>query len=119
LNKRSAVVVGEHTVRGAGFTRKGLTVATGVTGLGATDTAGAPTASSQWATFAKYDIDLGNGRVLTPSGKYTAGVPGATPFTGGLSFDGAFGALALSADAAFNYYGPDHDPGFTLLVEPL
>jgi hypothetical protein len=55
---------------------------------------------------------------LTPSAKYTAGVPGATPFVGGLSFDGTFGAVKLSADAAVNYFNTNTDPGITVLVEP-
>lgn len=122
LNKRSAMVVGEHAVRGVGFSRSGWTVTTGVTGLGAKtlDSTGAliPTPTSQWSTFVKYDYTLGSGRTLTPSAKYTAGVPGATPFTGGLSFDGAFGALNVSSDAAFNYYSSDYTPGFAFLLEP-
>lgn len=118
LNKRTAAVVGEHTLRGAGFSRAGWTVTTGVTGMGNTDTAGAPLPTSQWATFAKYEYPLNERVTLTPSAKYTAGVPGATPFVGGLSFDGIFGAVTLSADAAFNYYSTSTDPGYTVLVEP-
>jgi hypothetical protein len=120
-NKRSAVVVGEHAVRGVGFTREGLTVSTGATGLGAVDTAGNPVPTSQWATFVKYDWSLGaNGSngILTPSAKYIMGVPGATPFVGGLSYDAKFGDIGLSADVAADYYNADYDPGFTVLVEP-
>jgi hypothetical protein len=118
LNKRSAIVVGEHAVRGVGFTRDGWTVSTGATGLGAMDSTG-PIPTSQWATFVKYDYALGNGRTLTPSAKYTAGIPGATPFTGGLSFDGPIGKVSLSADAAVNYYSSDYKPGYTFLIEPM
>src|SRR5690606_21656376 len=81
--------------------------------------AGSPIAATQWSTFAKYDYALAKGMTLTPSAKYTAGVPGATPFVGGVSFDGTFGSLFLSADAAVNYYSSDYDPGLTLLIEPL
>lgn len=105
LHKRSAVVVGEHAVRGAGFSYGDLTVSTGMDG------------AASWSTFAKYDIALGEGMTLTPSGKYTF-VDGATPFVGGLSFDGEFGSVGLSADASFNYYDDVTDPGFTVLVEP-
>src|SRR5690606_29068526 len=118
LNKRTALVVGEHALRGVGISRSGWTVATGATGLGNTDTAGNPAATSQWATFARYDYRLTDGVTLTPSVKYTAGVPGATPVVGGLSFEGAFGAVSLSADAAVNYYDTGTDPGFSVLVEP-
>lgn len=118
LNKRTAVVVGEHAVRGAGFSRDGWTVATGVTGMGNTDSTGAPLPTSQWGTFVKYEYPLNERMTLTPSVRYTAGVPGATPVVGGLSFDGTFGPVSLSADAAFNYYSTSTDPGFTVLVEP-
>jgi hypothetical protein len=126
LNKRSAVVVGEHAVRGVGFSRSGLTVTTGVSNMGvpgAPDTSTTPATPTYqpttWSAFVKYDYVPAKGMTLTPSAKYTLGVPGATPFTGGLSFDGTFGSLSLSADAAVNYYNSDYDPGFTLLVEPL
>src|SRR5690606_14863257 len=76
-NKHTAVVVGEHALRGVGISRSGWTVATGATGLGATDTAGNPVASSQWSTFARYDYRIAAGVTLTPSLRYTAGVPGA------------------------------------------
>jgi hypothetical protein len=118
LNKRTALVVGEHALRGVGFERSGWTVATGATGLGATDTAGNPVATSQWATFAKYVYPINEKMTLTPSLKYVGGVPGAAPVNGGLSFDGSFGNFALSADAAFNYYSNAADPGFAVLVEP-
>ncbi|HLU70460.1 MAG TPA: hypothetical protein VKZ88_06785 [Fibrobacteria bacterium] len=117
-NKHTAVVVGEHALRGVGISRSGWTVATGATGLGATDTAGNPVASSQWSTFARYDYRIAAGVTLTPSLRYTAGVPGATPVVGGLSFDGAFGAFSLSLDLAGNYYSSSTDPGFTVLIEP-
>lgn len=117
-NKRSAVVVGEHAVRGAGFTRSGLTVATGATNLGLLDSAGAGIPTNAWGTFVKYDFDLGAGRVLTPSVKYVGGIPGANPVNAGLSFDGKFGDVALSADLAGDYYNASYDPGFTVLLEP-
>jgi hypothetical protein len=117
-HKRSAVVVGEHAVRGAGFTHGGLTMSTGVADMGAADSTG-PRPSTTWSTFIKYDLALGAaGGILTPSLKYTAGVPGATPVVGGLSYDGKFGALALSADVAANYYNSSFDPGYLVLVEP-
>ena len=117
-NKRSAVVVGEHAVRGVGFTHGALTLTTGVANMGLTDSTG-PRPSTTWSTFMKYDIALGaTGGTLTPSAKYTAGIPGATPFNGGLSYDGKFGALALSTDLALNYYSKDFDPGYLVLVEP-
>jgi|GEM_PF-828483 len=118
LNKRTALVVGEHALRGVGIERDGWTVATGATGLGAVDTAGNPTATSQWATYVKYVYPLNEKMTLAPSLKYVGGVPGATPVNGGLSFDGSFGELSLSADAALNYYNSDTDPGFSVLVEP-
>lgn len=117
-NKRTALVVGEHALRGVGIRLSGWTVATGATGLGGTDTAGVPVASSQWATFAQYDYRITENITLTPSVRYTAGVPGATPVVGGLSFDGAFGAFSLSADVAGNYYNTSTDPGFSILLEP-
>ena len=46
LNKRSAVAVGEHAVRGVGFARDGWTVTTGATGLGGKDSTGAPVPTS-------------------------------------------------------------------------
>ncbi len=117
-NRHTAVVVGEHALRGVGISRSGWTVATGATGLGNTDTAGAPIASSQWATFAQYDYRIRENVTLTPSVRYTAGVPGATPVVGGLSFDGVFGAFSLSADVAGNYHNTTTDPGFSILLEP-
>ena len=111
-NKRSAVVVGEHAVRGVGVTHGALTVTTGATNLGAGPT-------QAWGTFAKYDFTFGQGLTLTPSAKYTAGIPGATPINAGLSFDGKVGGLTLSADIAGDYYNEYYDPGFTVLVEPL
>jgi hypothetical protein len=114
-NKRTAVVIGEHAVRGAGFSRNGLTVTTGAANLGADSTGGHP--STTWSTFVKYDLALSGGTV-SPSLKYTAGVPGATPLLAGLSFDGKFGGLSLSADVAANYYSKTFDPGYTVLFEP-
>lgn len=110
-NKRSAVVVGEHAARGAGLSYNGLTVATGAANLGAGPT-------SAWSTFVKYDLAMGAGGTLTPSAKYTAGIPGATPFVGGISYDGKFGGLSLSADVAANYYSSAFDPGYLVLFEP-
>ncbi len=117
LHKRSAVVVGEHAVRGVGATWGNLIVATGVSGLGSRDSSGAPVPSREWSTFAKYDYPLGDGMTLTPSLKHTF-VAGASPVSGGLSFVGAFGDYGLKADAAFNYWNGDLDPGYALLVEP-
>ncbi|MCD6023741.1 MAG: hypothetical protein K0Q91_657 [Fibrobacteria bacterium] len=117
-NKRSAVVVGEHAARGAGFSYGGLTVTTGVSDLGAADSTG-PLLSRTWSTFLKYDLALGaSGGTLTPSFKYTAGAAGATPFVGGLSYDGKFGGLSLSTDVAVNYYSASFDPGYLALFEP-
>jgi hypothetical protein len=118
-NKRSAVVVGEHAVRGAGFTYAGFTLTTGAANLGAVDTAGTPLRTEAWGTFAKYDFAFGKGLVLTPSAKVVLGVDGATPVNAGLSFDGKFGGLTLSADLAVDYYSADYDPGFAFLLEPL
>lgn len=115
LHKRSAMVVGETTLRGAGVTRDNWSVATGVPFPGPADTVG-PT--SRWSTFARYDIALGLNARLTPSVLYTAGVAGATPVTGGLSFAGTFGDFDIQAHLAGNYHDPDTDPGFTFLFEP-
>ncbi len=117
LHKRAAAVVGEHAVRGVGATWRGLVVATGVSGLGAVDSTGTPVPSREWSTFVKYDHVLREGLTLTPSLKHTF-VSGATPVSGGLSLDGAFGEFGLKAHAAFNYWNGDFDPGYTLLVEP-
>lgn len=105
LNKRAAVVVGEHSVRGVGATWKGLYAATGVA------------SANSWSTFVKYDYALGPNATLTPAIKQTL-VSGASPVEGGLSYVGTFGEYALKADAAVNYWSHDYDPGYTLLVEP-
>jgi hypothetical protein len=117
LNKRAAVVVGERALRGVGADWKGLSVATGVSGLGATDTSGNPVPATQWSTFVKYDYALAPNMTLTPAVKQTFAT-GATPVEGGLSFKGSFGEYALKADVAANYWSSDYDLGYTLLVEP-
>jgi hypothetical protein len=117
--KRTAVAIGEHTLRGAGLTRGGFTVASGATDLGRLDSAGAGIPTRAWATFARYDLDLGAGGVLTPSLKYTAGIPGSTLVNAGLSYDAKFGAVTLSTDLAVNADPmAGTDPGFAILVEP-
>ena len=119
LHKRSAVVVGETTLRGAGVTRDNWHVATGTPFGGPGDTVGP---SSQWSTFARYTHAFAPNMRITPSLQYTAGVAGATPVTGGLSFEGTFGGdfgtIDVHAHVAGNYHSDATDPGFTVLLEP-
>jgi hypothetical protein len=105
LNKRAAVVVGEHAVRGVGATWKGLYAATGAASV------------NSWSTFVKYDYAIGPNATLTPAIKQTL-VSGASPVEGGLSYVASFGEYALKADAAVNYWSGNYDPGYTVLVEP-
>jgi len=129
--KRTAIAVGEHSLRGAGIARGAWTVSTGATNLGAValDSLGAvaydslgrttPVATRAWATFAKYDFAFGNGAVLTPSLKYTGGIPGSSLVNAGLSYDARFGAVTLSSDLAVNADpAAGTDVGYAVLIEP-
>jgi hypothetical protein len=118
-NKRSAMVVGEFNLRGASFTRSGFTLSTGATNLGQLDSTGAGIPTNAWATFLKYDLNLGTGGLLTPSLKYTAGIPGSALINAGLSYEATFGSLTLSTDVAVNADATgDEDVGYALLFEP-
>lgn len=114
-NKRTAAVVGEHSVRGVGVRNGGMLVHAGL----AADTSGTPGA---WSVFGRWNFPIHADMTWTPSARYTGGIPGATPFELGLSFEGLLkgysDAFRISGHAGIHYWNPDVDPGMTLLIEP-
>ena len=110
--KRTAAVIGEHSVRGAGFRYGNILVHAGM----AVDTVGE---NGDWSVFAKWTRTMTEGMTWSPSFRYTGGIRGASPFELGISFDGSFDQiLDVRAHAGMNYWNPDTDPGSVFLVEP-
>lgn len=111
--KRSAAVVGEHTLRGAGLRWTHLTVHAGM----ASDTAGV---RNDWSVFAQWRRHLREDLVWTHSLRYTFGIPDATPFELGLSFEARFDdvSLTVNAHSGMQYWSAEKDPGFFTLIEP-
>jgi hypothetical protein len=110
--KRTAAVVGEHSVRGAGVRHGSLLLHAGV----ATDSAGE---NGDWSVFAKWTRPMDDQMTWTPSFRYTAGIQGANPFELGVSFSGSFEeTFDLHAHVGMNYWNQDTDPGSLVLLEP-
>ncbi len=110
--KRAAAVVGEHSLRGAGARRGNFQVHAGM----ATDTAGV---SEDWSVFAQWRRSIRDDITWTPSFRYTFGIPGATPFELGISFEGRFeDMLTINAHSGMQYWNADTDPGSFVLIEP-
>jgi hypothetical protein len=109
--KRAASVVGEHSLRGAGFRHGDLLVHAGV----ATDSIGG---GGDLSVFGKWKRPIGKDISWTPSFRYTTGVPDATPFELGVTFEGSFeGMLDVQADVGMNYWNGETDPGSAFLIE--
>jgi hypothetical protein len=109
--KRAAAVVGEHSLRGAGVKQGNIVVHTGV----ATDTVGG---AGDFSVFAKWKRPIGKDISWTPSIRYTAGVPDATPFELGVTFEGNFDdMLEVQGSVGMNYWNTDTDPGSDILIE--
>lgn len=110
--KRSSVVVGEHSLRGAGFHRGGILLHAGV----ATDTAGQLGAFS---VFGQWTRRLNENMQWSPSMRYTMGIPKAYPFELGISFEGQFeNTIEFNAHVGMNYWSTSTDPGSFFLLEP-
>jgi hypothetical protein len=111
-NKRTAAVVGEERVRGAGFRNGGLQVQTGVS----QDSLGS---AENWSTYVEWRRPINSVMTWMPSARYTAGVDHAWPFELGVTFEGRF-EQQLKVDAHFgmNYWNNDRDAGTVVLIEP-
>jgi hypothetical protein len=110
--KRSAAVVSEHSLRGAGFHQGEILMHAGV----ATDTAGEP---GDFSVFLKWTRRMNENMQWSPSIRYTMGVPNAGPFELGISFEGRFeNTIEFNAHVGMNYWNADTDPGSFMLFEP-
>lgn len=110
--KRSAAVVGEHSVRGVGLRYGSILVHTGVAG----DSSGQ---NQDWSVFARWTRPMNESMTWTPTFRYSAGLGKAQPFELGVSFDGSFvETIDIHAHVGMNYWDPDTDPGSVILIEP-
>jgi len=110
--RRIAAVVGEHSIRGAGLKHGNILVHTGV----ATDSNGM---ANDWSVYAEWSRKITPSISWSPSFRYTGGIPKATPFELGVSFQGDFdGMLLLNAQVGMNYWSTSTDAGSLILIEP-
>jgi hypothetical protein len=111
-NKRTAAIVGEERVRGAGFRNGGLQVHTGVS----QDSTGN---TENWSTYVEWKRPINSVMTWMPSVRYTAGMDGAWPFELGVTFEGRFEQqLRVNAHFGMNYWNNDRDAGTVVLIEP-
>ena len=111
-NKRTAVVVSEDKVRGAGFRNGGFKVQTGVS----KDSVGQ---AKNWSTYVEWKRPINDALSWMPSVRYTAGVEDAWPFEAGVTFAGRISnSFKIDAHFAMNYWNNNLDAGTVVLIEP-
>ena len=111
-NKRTAAIVSEQRVEGAGFRNGGLQAHTGVL----VDSSGV---SKEWSTYVEWKRPINSVMTWMPSARYTAGVEDAWPFQLGVTFEGRFENLVkVNAHFGMNYWNNDRDAGTVVLIEP-
>ena len=112
-NKRTAAIVSEDKVRGAGFRNGGLMVQTGAnpdTTLGGT---------KGWSTYAEWRRPINSVMTWMPSARYTAGIEDAWPFELGVTFEGNFeNTFKINAHFGMKYWNNEVDAGSVVLIEP-
>lgn len=110
--RRTAAVVGEHSLRGAGVRHGNIIVHAGV----ATDSVGE---NDNFSVYAQWTRSINPSMSWTPSFRYTSGIRKAHPFELGVSFNGNFDdIMILNGHMAMNYWNTATDPGSLLLLEP-
>jgi len=104
--KRSAAVISEFAFRGLGATFNGLTLATGMAG------------ATGWGMYASYEAAVPDVGTITPVAKLVLGESdGVTSYQAGVTYDLAFGDMALAGGFGVNGE-TDMDVGYTILIEP-